>query len=107
MVIPELPPELAALKERVGRFIEEEVYPVEARIARRGSIDHAEIDAIRVKARAAGFSQLNMPKEVGGQGLSMLGQVALEEEAGKATNGLGFWVVARGPAGRARGGAPG
>ena len=98
MVVPELPPELAALKERVGRFIEEEVYPVEARIARRGSIDHAEIDAIRVKARAAGFSQLNMPKEVGGQGLSMLGQVALEEEAGKATNGLGFCVVDRGPA---------
>ena len=98
MVVPELPPEIAALKERVGRFIEEEVYPVEARIARRGSIDHAEIDAIRVKARAAGFSQLNMPKEVGGQGLSMLGQVALEEEAGKATNGLGFCVVDRGPA---------
>lgn len=98
MVVPELPAEIAALKERVGRFIEEEVYPVEARIARRGSIDHAEIDAIRVKARAAGFSQLNMPKEVGGQGLSMLGQVALEEEAGKATNGLGFCVVDRGPA---------
>ena len=98
MIVPELPADVAQLKERVRRFVEEEVYPVEARIARRGSIDHAEIDAIRVKARAAGFSQLNMPKEVGGQGLSMLGQVALEEEAGKATNGLGFCVVDRGPA---------
>ena len=40
---------------------------------------------------------LNMPAEVGGRDLSMLGQVALEEEPGKATNGLGFAVVDRGP----------
>jgi acyl-CoA dehydrogenase len=40
---------------------------------------------------------LNMPPEHGGIGLSMLGQVALEEESGKATNGLGFAVVDRGP----------
>ena len=53
--------------------------------------------AIRAKARAAGFSMLNMPTELGGRDLSMLGQVALEEESGKATNGLGFAVVDRGP----------
>jgi alkylation response protein AidB-like acyl-CoA dehydrogenase len=41
---------------------------------------------------------LNMPEEAGGRGLSMLGQVALEEESGKATNGLGFVAVDRGPA---------
>ena len=41
---------------------------------------------------------LNMPEEAGGRGLPMLGQVALEEESGKATNGLGFAVVDRGPA---------
>src|SRR5207253_8905464 len=35
--------------------------------------------------------------EHGGIGLSMLGQVAIEEEAGKATNGLGFAVIDRGP----------
>jgi alkylation response protein AidB-like acyl-CoA dehydrogenase len=40
---------------------------------------------------------LNMPVELGGRDLSMLGQVALEEESGKATNGLGFAVVDRGP----------
>ena len=57
----------------------------------------AEVDALRVKARAAGFSMLNMPAELGGRDLSMLGQVALEEESGKATNGLGFAVVDRGP----------
>ena len=97
MVVPELPEEIRALKGAVGRFLEAEVYPLEARIAERGSIDAGEVDAVRRKAREAGFSMLNMPAAVGGSDLSMLGQVALEEESGKATNGLGFAVVDRGP----------
>jgi acyl-CoA dehydrogenase len=97
MIVPELPPDVRALKERAGRFVEEEVYPVEARIAERGALDPAEIKELRAKARAAGFYMPNMPVELGGQGLSMVGQVALEEESGKATNGLGFAVVDRGP----------
>jgi alkylation response protein AidB-like acyl-CoA dehydrogenase len=97
MVVPELPEEIQVLKEAVGRFVESEVYPLEVRIAERGSIEQSEIDALRGKARAAGFAMLNMPEEVGGRDLSMLGQVALEEESGKATNGLGFAVVDRGP----------
>lgn len=98
MVVPELPAEIADLKARAARFLEEEVYPVERAIAERGSIDAGEVAALRAKARDAGFSNLNMPPEAGGIGLSMLGQVALEEEAGKATNGLGFLVADRGPA---------
>jgi alkylation response protein AidB-like acyl-CoA dehydrogenase len=98
LAVPELAPELRELKERVRRFVEDEGYPVEARIAQRGSIDLDEIDELRRKARAAGFSQLNMPRELGGRDLSMVGQVAIEEESGKLTNGLGFAVVDRGPA---------
>jgi alkylation response protein AidB-like acyl-CoA dehydrogenase len=97
VVVPELPAEIRELKERVARFVESEAYPLEERIAERGSIDPAEVDALRAKAREAGFSMLNMPPEHGGNGLSMLGQVAIEEEAGKATNGLGFAIVDRGP----------
>jgi alkylation response protein AidB-like acyl-CoA dehydrogenase len=97
LVVPELPEEIRALKERTARLIEEKVYPLEERIARRGSIDHAEVEQVRLEARAAGLAILNMPAEVGGRDLSMLGQVALEEEAGKCTNGLGFAVVGRGP----------
>ena len=97
MIVPELPAEIAELKRRIGDFIEAEVYPVELEIAKRNAIDPAEIDALRAKARAAGFSMLNMPAELGGRDLSMLAQVALEEESGKATNGLGFTVVDRGP----------
>ena len=97
MIVPELPAEIAELKRQIGDFIKAEVYPIELKIAERNAIDTAEIDALRAKARAAGFSMLNMPKELGGRDLSMLSQVALEEESGKATNGLGFTVVDRGP----------
>jgi acyl-CoA dehydrogenase len=97
VIVPELPTDIAELKRQVGLFIEAEVYPVEQRIAERNAIDPAEIDELRVKARAAGFAMLNMPPELGGRDLSMLGQEALEEESGKATNGLGFAVVDRGP----------
>jgi acyl-CoA dehydrogenase len=97
VIVPELPEDIRELKERVARFVEQEVYPLEAAIAERGTIDPAEIDELRRKAREAGFAVLNMPPELGGRGLSMIGQVALEEESGKATNGLGFAVVDRGP----------
>ena len=97
MIVPELPPEIRELKARVRRFVEQEAYPLEARIAERGAIDAGEVDELRRRAREAGFAMLNMPPELGGRGLSMLGQVALEEESGRATNGLGFAVVDRGP----------
>ena len=97
MIVPELPQDVAELKRKVGLFIEAEVYPIEQRIVERNAIDPAEVDALRARARAAGFSMLNMPEALGGRNLSMLAQVALEEESGKATNGLGFCVVDRGP----------
>ena len=97
MIVPELPADIRELQERVRRFIEAEVYPVELAIAERGSIDATEVDELRSKARAEGFSMLNMPTDLGGRDLPMVGQVALEEVSGKATNGLGFAVVDRGP----------
>ena len=97
MLVPELPPEIADLKRTIGRFVVDEVYPLEQRIAERNAIDPVEVDALKARARAAGFAMLNMPPELGGRDLSMLAQVAIEEESGKATNGLGFAVVDRGP----------
>lgn len=98
MYVPELSPEIADLKARVRAFVESEVYPLEQRIVESGRIDEHEVAALKGRSRAAGFAQLNMPVEAGGQALSMTGQVAIEEEAGRATNGLGFAVVDRGPA---------
>ena len=98
MIVPELPPEIRELKERVGRFVEQEAYPLEERIAERGSIDPSRGGrAPRQGARGRASRCSNMPPEHGGIGLSMLGQVAIEEESGKATNGLGFAIVDRGP----------
>jgi polyhydroxyalkanoate synthesis regulator phasin len=79
VIVPELPADIAELKRQVGRFVEEEVYPVEQRVVERNALDPAELAALRVKARAAGFAWLNMPASLGGRDLSMLGQVALEE----------------------------
>jgi acyl-CoA dehydrogenase len=97
VVVPELPPEIRELKARAARFVEEELYPVEERIAERGEIDRHEIHDLKDKARAAGFSNYNVPAEHGGPDLPMLAQVAIEEEGGKATNGLGFIVCERAP----------
>jgi len=41
MVVPELPPEIAELKDRVRAFVESEVFPLEAQIAEAGEIDFA------------------------------------------------------------------
>jgi acyl-CoA dehydrogenase len=97
MVVPELPVEIRELKARAARFVEEELYPAEERIAERGVIDYDEIHHLKEKARAAGFDNYNVPAEYGGTDLPMLAQVAIEEEGGKATNGLGFIVCERGP----------
>jgi alkylation response protein AidB-like acyl-CoA dehydrogenase len=77
--------------------VEREIRPIEEKVAKTESIDRADVALLRKKARAAGFAMLNMPARHGGKDLSMLGQVAIEEEAGKATNGLGFVVADRGP----------
>jgi alkylation response protein AidB-like acyl-CoA dehydrogenase len=97
VIVPELTPAIRELKARAARFVEDELYPAEARIVERGTIDEDEIRALRASARAAGFSNYNLPSEYGGSDLPMVAQVAIEEEAGKATNGLGFILAERGP----------
>jgi alkylation response protein AidB-like acyl-CoA dehydrogenase len=93
----QLPSDVRELKARALEFVEREIRPIEEKVAKTDAIDPADWAMLRSKARAAGFSMLNMPVRYGGKDLSMLGQVAIEEEAGKATNGLGFAVADRGP----------
>ena len=96
-VVPELDAEAREWQERARRFVETEIYPVEERVAERGEIDAAELEELRARARAAGFSHYNLPAELGGADLPLSTQVAIEEQAGRATNGLGFLVAGRGP----------
>jgi acyl-CoA dehydrogenase len=97
VIVPELTPEIHELKDRAARFVEDELYPAEERVLERGAIDKGEVEALRAKAREAGFSNYNIPAEHGGADLPMVAQVAIEEEGGKATNGLGFILCERGP----------
>jgi alkylation response protein AidB-like acyl-CoA dehydrogenase len=92
-----LPADIRELKDRARSFIEREVWPLEAEVARTDTFDRAAYLRVREKARAEGFWLNNMPKRLGGKDHSMLALVAIEEESGRATNGLGFAVADRGP----------
>ncbi len=96
-VVPGLDAEAAEWQARARRFVEEELYPVEERIVERGAVDADEIAELRRRGRQAGFSHYNLPHELGCADLPLLAQVAIEEQAGRATNGLGFVVADRGP----------
>ena len=96
-VVPGLDAEAAEWQARARRFVEDELYPVERRIAERGTVDANEVADLRRRAREAGFSHYNLPRELGCADLPLLAQVAIEEQAGRATNGLGFIVADRGP----------
>jgi alkylation response protein AidB-like acyl-CoA dehydrogenase len=96
-VVSGLDPEAAEWQARARQFVEEELYPVEQRIAERDSVDADVIAELRRRARKAGFSHYNLPHELGCADLPLLAQVAIEEQAGRATNGLGFVVADRGP----------
>jgi acyl-CoA dehydrogenase len=97
VIVPELPLEVVEMKERAARFLEEEIYPLEKRVAEAGEVDPAWYEDAKRKARERGLAGLNVPREYGGPGWPMLAMVALEEEGGKATNGLGFAVAERAP----------
>lgn len=96
-VVPELDASAREWQERARRFVEDEIYPAEQRVAERGAIDRAEVKELRTRARAAGFAYYNLPAELGFADLPLLTQVVIEEQAGRATNGLGFVVADRGP----------
>ncbi len=96
-LVPRLDATAAEWQARARRFVEQELYPVEELIAERGSVEPDEIGELRRRAREAGFSHYNLPRELGCADLPLLAQVAIEEQAGRATNGLGFVVADRGP----------
>src|SRR2546421_8737794 len=76
----ELPPELIELRDRVAAFIRDEVIPVERD-------HHADIDALREKARQAGIYGPQLPREWGGLGLETVGMCVVFEQAGRSLLG--------------------
>ncbi len=79
--------------ERARRFVDEELIPreVPAELA-GGRLPASEIAAIRAATIAAGLNGGLHAVEHGGQGWSHLTWVLVEEQLGRATNGVSWWM---------------
>jgi acyl-CoA dehydrogenase len=75
----ELSPELVDLRDRVAKFIRDEVIPAEN--------GEAGIDTLREKARLAGIYGPQLPAEYGGLGLGTVAMCVLFEQAGRSLLG--------------------
>jgi len=91
----ELPDELKLLQESARRFTDEELIPHELEVDEHSRISDEARARIRERACREGFWPMNVPTELGGLGSSVLAQVIVQEQAGRATNHL--WGYVGGP----------
>jgi butyryl-CoA dehydrogenase len=91
----ELTPELLALRDKARRFTLEELLPHELEVEARGPLPDDVSARLRKRAIAEGLWPMNVPKEMGGLGSSVMERVVAQEEAGRATNDL--WGYVGGP----------
>jgi acyl-CoA dehydrogenase len=82
----QIPQEFLDLRDSLRQFIDREIRPIEE--SHRQDINEGRFEVLgderrKIRKRSAelGFWSLHMPEEVGGMGLSYLGQVVLFEEA--------------------------
>lgn len=86
MSVIQIPSELLELRKSVKDFIDREIRPIEEpylqEFRETGEIANAEVERKKIRKKSAdvGFYGMHMPEEVGGMGLSYLGQVLVEEE---------------------------
>jgi acyl-CoA dehydrogenase len=80
-----------------ARTLADELIPLEVTAELSGGELPADVSAGHAKrARELGLCAANMPRELGGGGLSSLQQVLIQEQVGRVTNALA-WVVATPP----------
>jgi alkylation response protein AidB-like acyl-CoA dehydrogenase len=92
-----LMPEDLEIQARTRAFVDR-LIPFEEEAERNEGVLAPEVDErFRTEAIALGLHATNMPKELGGGGFSMLQQVLVQEQGGRATNALG-WVLGTPPA---------
>lgn len=90
----EVPDHLRPLRERVLRFVEDRVYPLEPVLDRGMHDDQEAADAMRrlmAEARSEGLWALGHPAEIGGGGLSFLDYVYINEVIGRSEQAL--WAL--------------
>ncbi len=91
----ELPAPLQELRARVRRFTEKELFPLELEVEERGPLPEDVQRRVLRRSIEAGLWGMNVPRELGGLGSTVLEQVIAQEEAGRATNDL--WGYVGGP----------
>ena len=85
-----LTPEINDMCRRIRSFVDEHLLPVESDPTiydEYESIRKELLDALRIKAKAAGIWALSMPKERGGAGYNTVGMAACYEEMNRALFG--------------------
>src|SRR3989454_3172758 len=107
VALVDIPEELLELRSTFHDFLEREIRPVEEdhreEIQETGTFEDAKKEVVKVRKRSAelGFWTLHMPEDVGGGGLSFLGQVLLHEEAARSglilAGGEAIFPVVTGP----------
>ena len=81
------------IQDRARRFVDEELIPheVEAEM-NEGRLPDGVRERHHEMALELGFYSMNMPKELGGTGMTTFQQVLVSEQIGRVTNGLGWCV---------------
>src|SRR5690606_6478659 len=85
-----LPEEILMFRSSIRRFVENELIPLESELGPDGLLEPSKAEALRDRARTAGFWLMDVPEEVGGQGLSLLPLAVFWEEVGRST--VASWV---------------
>ncbi|MGH3055454.1 MAG: acyl-CoA dehydrogenase family protein, partial [Gaiellaceae bacterium] len=84
-----VPEHVRPLRERVKRFIEARIYPVESTLDERHDGEaQATMRGLMRDAKAAGLWALGHPKEIGGQGLPFLDYVYVNEVVGRSEHAM-------------------
>jgi len=93
-----LPEELELLRTTVRGYVQRYLRPLEQAVDRSDHLDPKVFRDLRRKAVELGLYAHNLPGEIGGGGLGMLGQVVIGEELGKTSmplaDAVGFLPLA-------------
>ena len=91
-----LTPEDLEIQDRARGFVDELIPYEDEAEAHDGELPPGVADAMQARSLELGLHATNMPVELGGGGYSMLQQVLVQEQGGRATNALG-WVLGTPP----------
>lgn len=76
-------PELSEFRDSVRKFVERELIPLETEMHDSEKLSSAQKAQLRERARQAGFWMMDIPEELGGQGLPLEAMSVFWEEVGR------------------------